>query len=177
MDKEFFMVYADGQNGVSTCKITNESEAMETAEALAEKLGKETIVLKAVAVYPKDITAHVKTYLDACFELGIEPDKDEVLTKLGFTTDEIAYRKLKTIAKALNEGWEPDWSNSNEYKYYPWFTYNGAYAGFSCALALGAATDTYASVGSRLCFKTRDLAAYAGKQFLSVYNDFLLINK
>ena len=102
---------------------------------------------------------------------------ETVLAKLGFTKDEIAYRKLKTIAEALNEGWRPDWANSNEYKYWPWFVYNPAAAGFSCANTNGAASDTAAHVGSRLCYKTRELATYAGRQFEGLYNDFLLIKK
>lgn len=130
-------------------------------------------------VAPKDITKRVKTYADACAVLGIEPMNETVLAKLGFTKDEIAYRKLKTIAEALNEGWRPDWANSNEYKYWPWFVYNPAAAGFSCAAANYAASNTnaFASVGSRLCYKTRELATYAGRQFEGLYNDFLLIKK
>jgi len=27
--------------------------------------------------------------------------------------------KMSIIVKALNEGWEPDWDNDNEPKYYP----------------------------------------------------------
>ena len=101
---------------------------------MAEKLGVNTTVLQAVKmVAPKDITKRVKTYADACAVLGIEPMNETVLAKLGFTKDEIAYRKLKTIAEALNEGWRPDWANSNEYKYWPWFVYNPAHADFSCA--------------------------------------------
>ena len=133
MEKQFFMVYAEGQ-GAPTYKHENEQAASKEAERLAEKLGVNTTVLQAVkTVAPKDITKRVKTYADACAVLGIEPMNETVLAKLGFAKDEIAYRKLKTIAKALNEGWRPDWANSNEYKYWPWFVYNPAYAGFSCA--------------------------------------------
>ena len=32
-------------------------------------------------------------------------------------SDEIARRKLETIAAALNEGWKPDWNNTDQYKY------------------------------------------------------------
>jgi hypothetical protein len=32
-----------------------------------------------------------------------------------------------------------------------------------------------ASVGSRLCFKSRELAEYAGKQFIDIYTDFFII--
>jgi predicted flap endonuclease-1-like 5' DNA nuclease len=177
MNNEFFMNYAEGQ-GAQTVKYDNETDATKEAERLAEKLGVQVITLKSVtAVEPKDITKRVKTYADACSVIGIEPMNEEVLAKLGFTKDEIAYRKLKTIAEALNEGWLPDWSNSNEYKYWPWFVFHGAGAGFACAHTLNAASYTATAVGSRLCFKTRELAAYAGTQFIDIYNDFLLINK
>lgn len=133
MEKQFFMVYAEGQ-GAPTYKHENEQAASKEAERLAEKLGVNTTVLQAVkTVAPKDITKRVKTYADACAVLGIEPMNETVLAKLGFTKDEIAYRKLKTIAEALNEGWRPDWANSNEYKYWPWFVCYGADAGFSYA--------------------------------------------
>ena len=177
MGKQFFMVYAEGQ-GAPTYKHENEHAASKEAERLAEKLGVNTTVLQAVkTVTPKDITKRVKTYADACAVLGIEPMNEAVLAKLGFTKDEIAYRKLKTIAEALNEGWQPDWANSNEYKYWPWFVYNTANAGFSCASTNYAASSTRAHIGSRLCYKTRELAAYAGRQFEGIYNDFLLIKK
>ena len=182
MEKQFFMVYAEGQ-GAPTYKHENEQAASKEAERLAEKLGVNTTVLQAVkTVAPKDITKRVKTYADACAVLGIEPMNETVLAKLGFTKDEIAYRKLKTIAEALNEGWRPDWANSNEYKYWPWFVCYGANAGFSyantnCAATYDAASYTDAVIGSRLCYKTRELATYAGRQFEGLYNDFLLIKK
>lgn len=177
MEKQFFMVYAEGQ-GAPTYKYENEQAASKEAERLAEKLGVNTTVLQAVkTVAPKDITKRVKTYADACAVLGIEPMNETVLAKLGFTKDEIAYRKLKTIAEALNEGWRPDWTNSNEYKYWPWFVYSGALAGFSFSYTYYAASRTCASIGPRLCYKTRELATYAGRQFEGIYNDFLLIKK
>lgn len=177
MEKQFFMVYAEGQ-GAPTYKHENEQAASKEAERLAEKLGVNTTVLQAVkTVAPKDITKRVKTYADACAVLGIEPMNEAVLVKLGFTNDEIAYRKLKTIAEALNEGWRPVWANSSEYKYWPWFVYNPANAGFSYADANYTASITGTDVGSRLCYKTRELAAYAGRKFEGLYNEFLLIKK
>lgn len=175
MKEVFFMVYAEGQ-GAPTFKHENESKATTEAERLAEKLGVETTVLQAVkSVTPKDITKRVKTYADACAVLGIEPINEEVFTKLGFTKDEIAYRKLKTVIEALNEGWRPDWSNRSEYKYWNWFVYSTSFAGFGYALTTDAPAGTNTAVGSRLCFKTRELAAYAGRQFEDLYNDFFLI--
>lgn len=176
MEKKFFMVYAEGQSA-PTFKHEDESKATTEAERLAEKLGVKTTVLQAVkSVIPKDITKRVKTYADACAVLGIEPiETDEMLTKLGFTKDEISYRKLKIIAEALNEGWQPDWNDSSDYKYWPWFVYNPSHAGFGCANTNYTPSNANTTVGSRLCFKTRELAAYAGRQFEDLYNDFFLI--
>ncbi|MDR3057744.1 MAG: hypothetical protein LBU84_06345, partial [Prevotella sp.] len=78
---------------------------------------------------------------------------------------------LKVIAKALNEGWEPNWSDDNQYKYYPWLIYSDSSAAFRFDCTGYARTIT--DVGSRLCFKARDLAAYAGTQFIDMYNDYL----
>lgn len=175
MKEVFFMVYAEGQ-GAPTFKHEDEGKATTEAERLAEKLGVETTVMQAVkTVTPKDITKRVKTYADACAVLGIDPINEEVFTKLGFTKDEIAYRKLKTIIEALNEGWRPDWSDSSDYKYWPWFIYNPSSAGFGFAYSYHSPSNTYTHIGSRLCFKTRELAAYAGRQFEDLYNDFFLI--
>lgn len=175
MKEVFFMVYAKGQ-GAPTFKHEDEGKATTEAERLAEKLGVETTVMQAVkTVTPKDITKRVKTYADACTVLGIEPINEEVFTKLGFTKDEIAYRKLKTVVEALNEGWRPDWSDSSDYKYWNWFAYNPSSAGFGYAYSHYAPAATTTTVGSRLCFKTRELATYAGRQFEDLYNDFFLI--
>lgn len=118
------------------------------------------------------VTERIKTYEDACRELDIPlaPERCK-----GMTKDELAYYSLKVIAKALNEGWEPDWTNSNEYKYWPWFVYNQHSAGFGCVYANYTATTKTTYIGSQLCFKTRELAEYAGNTFEGLYNDFLLI--
>jgi hypothetical protein len=57
----------------------------------------------------------IKTFEDACKALKINFTPAADLTK-----DELAYMKLKIIAKALNEGWVPNWNNWDEWKYYPW---------------------------------------------------------
>jgi hypothetical protein len=86
-----------------------------------------------------------------------------------------AMLKLLTIAEAWNrqDGFVPDYSDNNQYKYFPWFAYDGASAGFACASAVSAAPNTYTNIGSRLCFKTRERAEQFGKQFIDLWNDFL----
>lgn len=84
--------------------------------------------------------------------------------------------KLVTIAEAWNkaDGFVPDYSNSDQWKYYPWFKYDHHTAGFVYANTYTAATDTNATIGSRLCFKSSERAAQFGKQFIELWNDFLL---
>ena len=74
------------------------------------------------------------------------------------------------LCKSLNEDWTPDWDNSNEYKYYPWFKMGSS--GFRFGDCDG--WDAVSGVGSRLCFKSRKLAEYAGEQFEDVYKQFMI---
>ena len=88
----------------------------------------------------------------------------------------IALNELFTIAQAWNkeDEFEPDFSNSNQYKYFPWFVYDNGAAGFVSANANSAATYASALIGSRLCFKTPERARQFGEQFIDLWNDVLL---
>lgn len=70
----------------------------------------------------RPITERVKTFEDACQILGIDAGAiQEQWENAGLTMiDEIAYQKLRIITAALNEGWEPDFTNPDEYRYYPY---------------------------------------------------------
>ncbi len=119
------------------------------------------------------ITEKITSFESACEFLGIEP----VLPQVDMLPEKhrkanIAFYKLTIIISALNEGWEPDWSDWDQYKYYNWF-----YVDSSAAFRFSDthSTYTYTCVGSRLCFKTRALAAYAAKKFEDLYKDYFLI--
>lgn len=88
----------------------------------------------------------------------------------------IALNELFTIAQAWNkeDEFEPDFSNSNQYKYFPWFVYDNGSAGFVAAHTNNTATAAYAMIGSRLCFKTPERARQFGEQFIDLWNDVLL---
>lgn len=154
------------------------------------------------------ITERVKTVEDACRELGeynhlveqyraIEENAD--FTSDGY--DIFAYLKLRIIAAALNEGWEPQFTE-DEQRWYPWFTllteeelpensdewkadkqlisiddYSEDWAGFSCVYSDVAPSNSCTYFGSRLCFKSEALATYCGKQFIELWLDFNLIKK
>jgi hypothetical protein len=121
----------------------------------------------------QNIIDRVKSYEDACKELDEQP-----ITDFGNDTiDEIAYKKLKAIVRALNEDWEPDWTDCDQIKYFNWFytASNGALAGFGCVYTNYAAFLANATFGSRFCFKDEKTAIYAGKQFRNLYFEYLFI--
>ena len=131
-------------------------------------------------VYPKKeekkgtIIDRVKSYEDACKELGRQAYNEDDLMKLGLTKNDIAYQKMVVIVEALNEGWKPDVCNSDVYRWYPWFKPNGspssfAFGGSACAYGVALAGG-----GSRLALKSEELANYCGKQFVELWKEMLL---
>lgn len=153
----------------------------------------------------KDITERIKTFEDACKELG--SDHPLVLayqnTNLrdaevaNDNKDIIAYMKLRIIVAALNEGWETQFI-PGECRWFPYFvlytkdeidemdektrarvvfrsvSVASAYGGVSFAYSDYGSASVSAYIGSRLAFKTDDLAEYAGKHFIEIYADFML---
>lgn len=161
-------------------RYDNVEEAQDTVKKLTEDEGNGSIFdyFYKEEDY-EEITDRVKTYEDACKVLGVEPINEQNAKAQGFRSDEIARRKLETIAAALNEGWKPDWNNTDQYKYYPYFyiqenAKGKGSAGLSYATTASAATYASAALGSRLCFYASRLARYASNQFTDLYEQILI---
>ena len=90
----------------------------------------------------------------------------------------IALNKLFTIAEKWNkeDGFVPDFSNKGQWKYFPWFKYEGESAGFVFASTNYAASAASANFGSRLCFKSESRAEEFGKKYVDLYNEVFLLN-
>ncbi len=119
---------------------------------------------------PKDYR-RFKTIADVLADNGLTQEQFDAQCT-GLSPDEVAYRLLKLLNKSLNEGWTPDENDSDQYKYLPWF-YMGGSSGFRCYDCdhwLSAS-----SVGSRLAFKSREIAEHAGTHFTSTYKQFMSI--
>lgn len=161
-------------------------------------------VLTLVDEKPKNVMERIKTFEDACNELGEEHPHvmtyNDFYGAFGELNEEYkdihAYLKLRIIAAALNEGWEPQFTE-DEWRYFPWFclytqseidemseedknrvvcrSYNGAIAsgGVAYAGTYGGSSYTASYFGSRLAFKTRELAEYAGRQFVEIWADYV----
>lgn len=117
------------------------------------------------------ITDRLKTWEDACEIAGIDPIKSLPYQspKNDFEEAINATAQLFIIIDLLCEGWKPNWENSNQYKWYPYFKYTDSGFGFSDSAYWSGGT----SVGSRLVLPTSELASYAGTQFIEIYKKFL----
>lgn len=153
----------------------------------------------------RPITERVKTFEDACKELGedhkLVQQFKAIQEAIAEDKEATAYFKLGIITAALNEGWKPDFTNDNEYRYYPYlclwtkeeleekdeawkddhnlqlwvgggYSNDGAYCGLACASLYSAWSVADASLSARLAHKTEELAIYSGKQFTELWTNY-----
>ena len=123
------------------------------------------------AFKPKDFR-DIQTMNDVFLEVGMTEQEFHLrYGNIGLDDDTINYEKAKLMAKAINQGWLPDWNKQDEKKWYPYFEVSPSGAGFSDSAYNFTRTGT--DVGSRLCFESREKAEHAGKKFIEIYNQFL----
>lgn len=148
----------------------------------------------------QDVNETITTFDEARAFLGGKPNNDFTVSKKVLSGNRVqladvaelvkdlnpnhikalsALNKLFTIAQAWNKAddFVPDFSNSMQDKWFPWFVYDKGAAGFVYAYTSNAPSYTNADVSSRLCFKTRNRAIQFGKQFVDLYNEVFLLNK
>lgn len=149
---------------------------------------------------PADVRERIKTFADAAKAVGIEDPEEWEEQYSDLEPDVLAYFKLRIITKALNEGWEPKFI-PGEYRWAPYFllytkeeiekmnaetksrvvlrsgSYSNTGGGVAYVGASVGSSGADSSVGSRLAFKSEELAEYAGKQFTEIYADFCFIPK
>lgn len=188
------------------------------AHSIAREAGEDNTCKVLEALYPdidftpkdnRPVTERIKTFEDACAALGednrlVQQYRFNYNDESGWyagTEDFEAYLKLRIITAALNEGWEPQFTQDEE-RWFPWHVlwtekeladkdeewkrdrrlttmqnHRGEWAGLAFACSDHAPSLSGAHIGSRLCFKSDTLAEYAGKQFIDLWMDFYLIRK
>ena len=153
----------------------------------------------------RPITERVKTFEDACKELGedhkLVQQFKAIQEAIAEDKEATAYFKLGIITAALNEGWEPDFTNDDEYRYYPylylwtkeeleekdeawkdehnlqlWLGGGSSNRGANCGLASAYSNFAWslanACISARLAHKTEELAIYSGKQFTELWANY-----
>ena len=131
-------------------------------EILTETFGSETFA-------PKEYT-DIKTFDDACRACGTtEEEFNKRMKDLGLSCDTLHYEKAKMVVAAVNQDWTPDWNNTNQRKYWPYFNLSSGFGFSGASFVFGRSAST---VGSRLCYETEGKCKYAATQFLNIYKDF-----
>lgn len=173
-----------------------------------QEVGGKTVLVMVDEKDNRPVTERIKTFDDACNELGEDHPMvsvfDALVTRANgeqslaewMGKDVVAFLKLRIITEALNDGWHPKFTE-DEYRYYPWFyiytkeeydnfseeekrrcvgraySHANASGGLVYSYADSASSYSVASGGVRLAFSNRDLAEYAGKQFIDIWADFV----
>lgn len=122
----------------------------------------------------------INSFETACQKVGVDAT---VLPEVSMLPEKhrksiIAYYKLIIIAQAINDGWEPNWNNSSEYKYYPWLYVKASDekpSGSGLSYDDCGYVTSFTTVGSRLVFKSREAARFFGETFTDLLTDYLLI--
>lgn len=133
-------------------------------ELLSNLFGKDKI--------PGNVMDRIKTVDDAIREMNTT--LEEVLP---YRSPQNSHQRglnamamMMVVRDALCEGWEADYSNTDQWKYEPRFIYKPG-VGFSYYGYVDWSADAH--VGSRLCFPSRELAEYFGRTFPTTINNFL----
>ena len=161
-------------------------------------------VLTLVDEKPQNVMDRIKTFEDAVVELSnraMNGDKDagklldewKIIIFSANSKDLLAYLKLRIITYALNH------YTNRERRWYFWYELinkerydklsaeeksrvvgrgsvnEGAYYGLVYAHPNYASLGSGTGYGSRLAFKSEELAEYAGKQFCEIYEEYCLI--
>lgn len=160
----------------------------------------------------RPVTERIKTFDDALEALGEDNPFVAMYRTLACnfayapaTAQMLAYAKLQVVCAALNEGWEPQFTEDEE-RWYPWYwlytkdelkdkgeswyknraflkvgdegDYKATgYCGYASADSSHSPSYSSAPVGSRLCLKDENTATYCGTQFADLWADFYLIRK
>lgn len=140
-----------------------------TKKVLEEIFGKEPFVPK--------ITNAVKTFEGAypIFKKLKTKDPLWLLLQKRKVSELSVVERLMIIAEVLRNGWEADYEDDNQKKWFPVHIRKGSgfvFSGTVCDYTL-AITDC----GSRFALSTTEDAEYFGKQFIKEWNELLIIKK
>ena len=81
---------------------------------------------------------------------------------------------LMVVFEAINDGWQPDFTDSNQVRYFPWPDVSRSGLGFSDSYYGYAYGHAYARVGSRLCTDSSAKALFILDQFQDLWKAWLL---
>jgi hypothetical protein len=121
------------------------------------------------AKFKKDVTYRAEKMAEFAKKVGMEDSDIEE----GMPCFLIRDFEVYALVYVLNEGWIPDYTNTNQRRWYPYFSLD---SGFDFSSSVIGWSLTYAISGFRLCLKSEELANYAGRTFIKEFKKYT-INK
>ncbi len=117
----------------------------------------------------------VSSFEEACQQLGKStelPDVSQWPERL--QKHLIATYKLDTILEVNNDGWKANIADTDQYKYYPWFSVEpneSRPSGFALACDGYGCDLTISNLGARLACKDEELAQFMGENCAALYEE------
>lgn len=115
-----------------------------------------------------DLFTNIKNYSDVCREL-CEPELTETTfhrIPMRYRKKVLAYSKLQQIQRLFNGEWVPNWSDSSEYKWYPYYNSTGPGLVFDGS---GYRTSDFAAEVA--FYKSREISDFVGRTFIDIYTE------
>jgi len=175
---KLFKLACSGWQTKFTEKFKNEifSDELEFEESFLDEMeaacnAEQLKVFKQVfKTYVKEDLFSIKTYSEVCKKLGVEELTEKDFKQFGEDSKKmLAFHKIKNIEKLFNGSWKPNWKNTSQYKWYPYFDINssGGLGGVffsSFFLSFRGSTGVY---------KDEKTASFVGETFIKIYEDLM----
>jgi hypothetical protein len=126
---------------------------------------------------------NIESFEVACEKLGLDPatcrpDVSNVPEK--YRSAITATFEMYVICEASREGKEPNWNDSRERKWMPWFDMEvdeNNPSGFRFCASDCDYSGTGSTGGSRLCYRTEDESDWHAKKHIEKYRSMMVIPK
>ena len=150
----------------------NKEEALKKLNELKCEFDKKQSELRRIIEQPcRDIKDVIKSYEDACLIIN-----RKILTINDFNIFDCKDRnfqyythRIATIIEALNEGWEPNFNDTNQKKWYPYFDMRNSCTFFASSYFSWCVTGV--GFSGRLYLKNKELSDYLGTHFINEFKN------
>lgn len=122
--------------------------------------------------FQEEITHNIKTFEDALKATGRPPLPDFSNVPANMRDYFEGHYQMAVITEALNEGWVPNWTDKNEAKVMPIFIIDAKTSKFKLDYISHTFLCTINNNG--FVYRTGDIATYAAKQFIDIWNKILM---
>ena len=118
----------------------------------------------------------IASFEDACERLDLDPTNLPNLSALPrrFKKSIVAFYKLMIIFEAINNGWKPDFNDTKQPKYFPFYAVHRLGTGF--ITWKDSSTINTSKCCFFLCCGYQGEARYIALQFRDLYKDYILFD-